>query len=66
MMMAKHAVTSENYLKLNSGLLSSPVISTTRYTLHHEPMRVALQGMAHSFIELEKAVIQLISLVSFL
>ena len=65
-MMAKHAVTSENYLKLNSGLLSSPVISTTRCTLHHEPMRVALQGMAHSFIELEKAVIQLISLVSFL
>ena len=27
---------------------------------------VALQGMAHSFIELNKAVIQVISLVSFL
>ena len=66
MMMAKHAVTSENYLKLNSASLSSPVISTTRKTLHHDPTKLVLQGMAHSFIELDKAVIQLISLVSFL
>ena len=30
------------------------------------PSRVALAGMAHSFIELDKAVIHVISLVSFL
>ena len=35
--------------------------------LHHiHPSWVALHGMAHSFIELEKAVIHVISLVSFL
>ena len=36
-------------------------------TLHHDPLsRVALCGMAHSFIELDKAVVHVISLVSFL
>ena len=35
-------------------------------TLHHEPSWVALHGMAHSFIELDKAVIHFINLVSFL
>ena len=30
------------------------------------PSWVALQGMAHSFIELDKAVVHVISLVSFL
>ena len=35
-------------------------------TLHHEPSWVALHGTAHSFIELDNAVIHLISLVSFL
>ena len=35
-------------------------------TLHHDPSWVALQGMAHSFIELDKAVVHLISLVIFL
>ena len=35
-------------------------------TLHHDPSWVALHGMAHSFIELDKAVIHVISLVSFL
>ena len=36
-------------------------------TLHHvRPCWVALHGMAHNFIELEKDVIQVISLVNFL
>ena len=37
-------------------------------TLHHDPPIVGgpAQGMAHSFIELDKAVIHVISLVSFL
>ena len=35
-------------------------------TLHHDPSWVALHGMAHSFIESDKAVIHVISLVSFL
>ena len=35
-------------------------------TLHHVAPRVALHGMAHSFIELDKAVVHVISLVSFL
>ena len=34
-------------------------------TMTH-PSWVALQGMAHSFIELDKAVVHVISLVSFL
>ena len=36
-------------------------------TLHHDPsILVALQGMAHSFVELDKAVVHVIRLVSFL
>ena len=35
-------------------------------TLHHGPSWVALHGMAHSFIELDKAVVHVISLISFL
>ena len=36
-------------------------------TLHHDlPRWVALHGMAHSFIELDKAVVHVIRLVSFL
>ena len=36
-------------------------------TLHHDPLsQVALRGMAHSFTELDKAVVHVISLVSFL
>ena len=36
-------------------------------TLHHDPPILGtLQGMAHSFIGLDKAVIQVISFVSFL
>ena len=36
-------------------------------TLHHDPpILVALHGMAHSFIELDKAGVHVISLVNFL
>ena len=36
-------------------------------TLHHDPSILgALHGMAHSFIELDKAVVHVIRLVSFL
>ena len=35
-------------------------------TLHHDPSWVALHGMAHSFIELDKAVVRVIRLISFL
>ena len=36
-------------------------------TLYHDPsVMCALHGMAHSFIELEKAVVHVISLISFL
>ena len=35
-------------------------------TLHHDPSWVALHGMAHSFIELNTAVVHVISLISFL
>ena len=35
-------------------------------TLHHDLSWVAIHGMAHSFIELDKAVVQVINLVSFL
>ena len=35
-------------------------------TLLHDPSWVALHGMAHSFIELDKAVVHVISLISFL
>ena len=35
-------------------------------TLHHDPSWVALHGMAHIFIKLEKGVVHVISLVSFL
>ena len=36
-------------------------------TLHHDPsIWVVLHGMAHSFTELDKAVVHVISLVSFL
>ena len=35
-------------------------------TLHHDPSWVDLHGMAHSFIELDKAVVHVIRLVSFL
>ena len=34
--------------------------------LHHDPSWVALHGMVHSFIELDKTVIHVISLISFL
>ena len=32
-------------------------------TLHHDPSWVDLHGMAHSFIELDKAVVHVISLI---
>ena len=35
-------------------------------TLHHDLSWVALHSMAHSFIELDKAVVHVISLTSFL
>ena len=35
-------------------------------TLHLDPSRVALHGMAHSFIKSDKAVVHVIRLVSFL
>ena len=35
-------------------------------TLHHDPSWVDLHGMAYSFIELDKAVVHVIRLVSFL
>ena len=35
-------------------------------TLHHDPSWVALHGMAHSFIESDKAVVRVVSLASFL
>ena len=35
-------------------------------TLHHAPSWVALHGMAHSFTELDKAVVCVIRMVSFL
>ena len=35
-------------------------------TFHHDPSWVAIHGMAHSFIELDKAVIHVIILFSFL
>ena len=35
-------------------------------TLHHDPSWVALPGMDHSFIELDKAVVHVMRLVSFL
>ena len=35
-------------------------------TLHRDPSWVALHGMAHSFIELDNAVVHVVSLVSFL
>ena len=34
--------------------------------LHHDPSWVALQGMAHRLIELGKAVVHVINLISFL
>ena len=34
--------------------------------LHHDPSWVALHGMVHSFIELDKTVIHVINLISFL
>ena len=46
-----------------------PFSSGTRFvkTLHHDPsVFVALHGMAHSFIELDKAVVHVIILLSFL
>ena len=56
---------------LQAGLLKWFAIPFSRgslfvRTLHHDPSWVALQGMAHSFIESDKAVVHVISLVSFL
>ena len=34
-------------------------------TLHHDPCWVVLHGMAHSFIELDQAVVHVISLLAF-
>ena len=51
-----------------SGLLfPSPVdhILSELFTMTH-PSWVALHGMAHTFIELDKAVVHVIRLVSFL
>ena len=46
-----------------------PFSSRPRFvrTLHHDPSVLGdLHGMAHSFIELDKAVVHVIKLVSFL
>ena len=45
---------------------SGPLEFCQNYPPWSRPSCVALQGMAHSFIELDKAVIHVISLVSFL
>ena len=43
------------------------LLQGTTFCLHHDPSILGgLQGMAHSFIELDKAVVHVISLVSFL
>ena len=49
--------------------LAIPFSSEPRFvrTLHHDPSVLSvLHGMAHSFIELDKAVVHVIKLVSFL
>ena len=46
-----------------------PLSSGPRFvrSLHHDPSILGgLQGMAHSFIELNKAVVHVISLISFM
>ena len=50
-------------------MIAIPFSSGPRFvrTLHQDPsIWVALHSMAHSFIELDKAVVQVISLVRFL
>ena len=47
------------------SLLQGTMFLSELSTITH-PSWVALQGMAHSFIELDKAVVHVISLVSFL
>ena len=52
----------------NAEVVCIPFSSGPRFvrTLHHDPSAwVALHVMAHSFIELDKAVVHVISLVSF-
>ena len=59
-----HGVLKERILKW----FAVPFSSGPRFvrTLHHDPSVLVLQGMAHSFIELDKAVVHVISFVSFL
>ena len=60
-----HGVIKARMLKWFAILFSSGPCFVR--TLHHDPLSwVALHGMAHSFIELDKAVVRVISLVSFL
>ena len=63
-----HTYTDHGVLKVRSGLpFPSPVdhiLSELSTTIR--PSWVALQGMAHSFIDLDKAVVHVIKLVSFL
>ena len=40
--------------------------NSSPWPIHHVAPRVALHGMAHSFIELDKAVVHVISLINFL
>ena len=61
-----HGVLKARMLKWFANLFSSGPRFVR--SLHHDlwPSFVALHSMAHSFIELDKVVIHVISLVSFL
>ena len=59
-----HGVLKARILKLFAIPFSSGPYSVR--SLHHDPSVLVLQGMAHSFIELDKAVVHVISFVSFL
>ena len=62
---AVHVVLKPRTLKWFAFLFSNGPCSVR--TLHHDPaVLVAPPGMAHSFSELDKAVVHVISLVSFL
>ena len=58
-----HVVLKARILKW----LAIPFSSVPHFvrTLHHDPSWVALYGMAHSFIELDKAVVHVITSFSF-
>ena len=60
-----HGVLKARILKWFATPFSSgPPFVRTLHMIH--PSWVALHGMAHSFIELDKAVVHVISLISFM